>query len=462
MGKTGGAIDGKAQAVADSYVNFSARLGYGQDNLASGGTYNVNYKSRARAELEAAYRSSWIAATVIDLPVDDMTRAGIDFEGAAEPDELEKLKSEFGRLKCLRALADTARWARLYGGAVAIVMLKGHDVATPLDLDSVGAGDFSGLIVLDRWQAWPTVGQLVQDFGPDFGQPEYYDVQGDIITPSMRVHHSRVIRMEGDGIPHFQRLAENGWGQSVLERLWDRLLAFDSTTHGASQLVFKAHLRTLSIDGLRDIIATGGRTMDGLLANIDMIRKYQSSEGMTLLDGADKLEVQQATFAGLSDMMLQMAQQISGAGQIPLVRLLGQSPAGMNSTGESDIRTYYDNVAAMREAMLGDGLELITDLLCRSVLGRPADGVTHSMPGLWELSDTEKAAYAGAITAAIVSASDAGIIDRSTALKELRQAGERVGVYSNITDDVISEAEDDPPPPLDEGQGDEEATQATE
>ena len=86
MGKTGGAIDGKAQAVADSYVNFSARLGYGQDNLASGGTYNVNYKSRARAELEAAYRSSWIAATVIDLPVDDMTRAGIDFEGAAEPD----------------------------------------------------------------------------------------------------------------------------------------------------------------------------------------------------------------------------------------------------------------------------------------------------------------------------------------------------------------------------------------
>ena len=75
-----------AQSVADSYTNFSARVGYGQDNLAAGGTYNIDYKSRARVELEAAYRSSWIAATVIDLPIDDMARAGVEFEGAADPD----------------------------------------------------------------------------------------------------------------------------------------------------------------------------------------------------------------------------------------------------------------------------------------------------------------------------------------------------------------------------------------
>ena len=121
MGKAGKVdAQNEAQSVADSYANFSARVGYGQDNLAAGGTYNIDYKSRVRVELEAAYRSSWIAATVIDLPIDDMARAGVEFEGSADPDDIDKIKAEFDRLDCLRGLADTARWARLYGGAIAV------------------------------------------------------------------------------------------------------------------------------------------------------------------------------------------------------------------------------------------------------------------------------------------------------------------------------------------------------
>ena len=440
-----------AQSVADSYANFSARVGYGQDNLAAGGTYNIDYKSRARVELEAAYRSSWIAATVIDLPIDDMARAGVEFEGAADPDDIDKIKAEFDRLDCLRGLADTARWARLYGGAIAVVLVRGQDPSTPLDADTVGIGGFAGVLVLDRWQAMPSASELVTDYGRDFGRPAYYDVAGDAATPPMRIHHSRAIRMEGDTLPHWQRIAEQGWGQSILERLWDRLMAFDSVTHGASQLVFKAHLRTLSIEGLRDIIATGGRTMDGLLANVDMIRRFQSSEGITLLDSTDKFEVQQTSYSGLSDMMLQFAQQISGAGQIPLVRLLGQSPAGLSSTGDADIRTYYDNVASMRSTMLLGGLTRITDLLCRSVLGRPADGIVPLLPPLWDMSDTEKSTYAKTITETIMAAEASGVIDRVTALKELRQCCDKVGVWSNITDEIIAEAEASPPP-LDAGE----------
>ena len=452
MGKAGEVeSQDDAQSVADSYANFSARVGYGTDNQAAGGTYRIDYKSRQPRELDAAYRSSWIAATVIDLPIDDMIRVGCEFEGAADPDDIDKVKAEFDRLDCLHGMADAARWARLYGGAIAVVLVRGQDTTTPLDADTVGLGDFAGLLVLDRWQAMPAVGRLVTEYGRDFGKPEYYDVAGNSITPPMIIHHSRVIRMEGDTLPHWQRIAEQGWGQSILERLWDRLMAFDSVTHGASQLVFKAHLRTLSIEGLRDIIATGGRTMDGLLANVDMIRRFQSSEGLTLLDATDKFEVQQTSYGGLSDMMLQFAQQISGAGQIPLVRLLGQSPAGLSSTGDSDIRTYYDNVSAMRSTMLLDGLTRITDLLCRSVLGRPADGIVPLLPPLWDMSDAEKSTYAKTITETIMNAEASGVIDRVTALKELRQCCDKVGVWSNITDEIIDEAEASPPP-LDAGE----------
>jgi hypothetical protein len=41
---------------------------------------------------------------------------------------------------------------------------------------------------------------------------------------------------------------------------------------------------------------------------------------------------------------------------------------------------------------------------------------------------------------------EGGIIDRATALKELRQSSEVTGVWTNITDEQIEEAENEPPP----------------
>jgi hypothetical protein len=48
------------------------------------------------------------------------------------------------------------------------------------------------------------------------------------------------------------------------------------------------------------------------------------------------------------------------------VRLLGQSPAGLNSTGESDWRNYYDGINARQNKDLGDGTTTIYKLTAQS------------------------------------------------------------------------------------------------
>lgn len=45
---------------------------------------------------------------------------------------------------------------------------------------------------------------------------------------------------------------------SVVERIFERIEAFDTATVGTTQLIHKAHLRTYSIEDLRKILATGG------------------------------------------------------------------------------------------------------------------------------------------------------------------------------------------------------------
>lgn len=440
------------QSVHDSFANFLARTGMGTPNLQSASKYDFSPISRNRVQIEWVYRSSWIAGQAVDTFAEDMTREGVELKGDIPPDEIDMLQKYAYRLRVWDSICDTAKWSRLYGGCIAVYMIDGQDVSTPLRIDTIAEGQFKGLLVLDRWVVQPSLDNLITDFGPDIGKPKFYTVVADAQgLQNMNIHHSRVIRLDGVDLPYWQRIAENGWGQSVLERLWDRLISFDSATMGASQLIYKAHLRTYSVEGLREIIGVGGKALEGLVKQIEMIRLYQSNEGMTLMDAKDKFEAHQYSFSGLSDMMMQFGQQISGALGIPLVRLFGQSPAGLNSTGESDIRNYYDNVKQQQEHRLRTGVGKLYQIMYRSLFGKaPPDSFDFDFCPLWQLSDEQKSSIATQVTTAVVGASDAGIVDRATALKELRQSSRITGVWSNITDEQITEAENEPPPAVGE------------
>lgn len=439
--------------TGDSFQNFMTRTGVGAGSANDGAKYGFNPVSRNRVQLEFAYRSSWVVGQVVDTVAEDMTREGVEIQSDMEPDDLQRLEKEAGRMGVWPQLCEVVKWSRLYGGAIGVLMIDGQDLKTPLRMESVGKGQFRGVMPLDRWMVQPSLQDLVTDFGPELGKPRFYDVLPDASgLMGMRIHHSRVVRLDGIELPYWQRISENGWGQSVVERLWDRLVPFDSATAGAAQLVYKAHLRTIKIKGLRELISVGGKAFDGLVANIDMIRRYQSNEGLTLLDAEDEFQTESYTFTGLDNVLLQFGQQISGATGIPLVRLFGQSPAGLNATGESDLRNYYDNVRAQQEARLRAGVERIYGLLYRSVFGKePPDDWDIEFSALWQMTDEQKATVTNQRTAAVVAAYDSQIIDKPTALRELRQMASSTGAWSNVSDELIKQAEDEPPPMAGEG-----------
>lgn len=453
---------GLFQLTKDSFQNFAARVGLGTNNQHSQSNYSNNYLSRDRLKLEAMYRSSWVVGQVVDVVADDMTRKGVKLNGLSTPKDSEVIDQEMDRLQVWDKLNKTIKWSRLYGGAIAVMMIDGQNVSTPLNINTVGKDQFKGVIVLDRWMVVPSLQDLVTEFGPHYGMPKFYDVITDSVgLCNQRVHYSRVIRMDGVELPYWQSITENLWGQSVIERLEDRLTIFDSATLGSGQLVYKAHLRTYKVKGLREIIAAGGKAFDGLVKQIEHIRLWQSNEGLTLMDAEDEFEVNQYSFAGLDNILLQFGQQISGATGIPLVRLFGQSPAGLNATGESDLANYYDNINQQQEGRLRTPLQILYAVVHMSVLGKPIpDSFSFKFASLWQLDDEKKANVAKGVTDAVLAAEEAGLIKRSTALKELRQSSEVTGVFSHITDEEIKEADDEGPPPPGEGEDDEETNKS--
>lgn len=437
----------KRWVAGDSFQNFEARVGYGTNNQTSGSSYGFDFISRNRVQLEAMYRSSWVVGAVVDVVADDMTRAGIEIESDLPPDQMDKIHAAFERMAIWDRINDTAKWSRLYGGAIGVMMIDGQNMRTPLNLESIAPGQFKGILVLDRWLIQPSLNNLVTEFGPELGQPKFYDIVADSMALArQRIHYSRVIRLDGVELPYWQKISENLWGQSVIERLFDRLIAFDSTTAGAAQLVYKAHLRTLAVDSLREVIGMGGPALEALLKNVEMIRRFQSNEGITLIDAKDKFEAHQYSFSGLDNVLLQFGQQLSGATGIPLVRLFGQSPAGLSATGESDVRNYYDNIKQQQERKLRLPLTRLLEVIVRSELGiEPPDGFQFGFNPLWQMSDMDKATIAKTISDAVTQVEGAGLISQQTALRELRQSSHITGVFSNITDEDINDADDELP-----------------
>lgn len=423
--------------TADGFDNVVARLGMGQKNILAQSRYRRT-RILEREELLEMYQSSWVVGRVVEIMAQDMVRAGISLQGDYEPDEAARLLGAFQELGLWNRLDDALKWGRLFGGGLAILQIEGQDLASPLDLDSVGPDAFRGLFVLDRYEVTPSL-EIIRDLGPMLGYPAAYTINAEGLE-GVEVHYSRVLRFVGIEQPKWARLREQHWGASVVTRLFSLVAALDASSEGAANLMLKSHLRTLGIRGLRDILATGGDPEKGLLRMMDMNLAYQTNEGVTLLDADDTFATHGWSFSGVYDVLQAFSEQIAGATSIPLVRLLGQSPKGF-STGHADLQVYYETVATAQETALRSPVGLLLELVSRSVLGKPLpSGASFAFNPLATPSEVEKAQIATADAQAVAALLQTGVLDGAQALRELKERATVTGRFSSLSEEDIEAA----------------------
>lgn len=443
----------KAIPFGDGINNLLLR--FGQSDPASNATiYTPQFSTLNRQRMEFMYQSSWLAGMAVDVIPEDMVREGVEFKSPDQPLVIEKLDTACDRFRIWDAICDGLKWSRLYGGAVAVIMIDGADISQPLTIDSIRKDSFRGLVVLDRWQLRNDQ-ELNQALGESFGKPKYYSLADNskLNTGGRPIHASRILRFEGQELPFYLQQSYQGWGASVLERIGSKIEAFDLTTQGAAQLVGKAYLRNIKIKGFRSMCGLGSKEIqDGFLNQLRLMSMIQNQNGISVIDGEDDFQTQTYTFAGLPEILLQFGQQVSGAIGIPLVRLFGQSPTGFNATGESDLRTYYDNIRHLQDTKLRANLERLWRIIAKSETGLPlSDTFSFEFKPLWQMTSEQRAQSAQQMTQTIISALDAGAISKECAVTELRKLSQTVSLFSSITDDDILKArEEDLAPPMPE------------
>ncbi len=430
----------------DAFSNVLARLGAGTPNLLEGTEYSLQRMSRDFNTLNALYRESWIVRRIIDVIPADMLKNWITITSGLDPDVEKRLSLTLRRTQLIDKLKRGMQWGRLYGGALGVMLVKhqGYDLSQPLQLDWIMPGDFAGLLNFDRWNGVNPSSELIEDItDPDYGYPKYYTVTDPAGGGSVKIHHSRVVRYTGNTLPFWEEIAEMQWGASVIESIFDELRKRDNVSWNIAQLTFMANIRVLKMQDLGQLLAaTDNESQAELLRTLEAQNMLLNNMGMQVMDAADGLETHQYTFGGLADCYQQFIMDISGAAEIPVTRLFGRSPSGLNATGESDLQNYYDMIAEKQESYLRPILNKVLPPFIISTLGSLPDDFDFEFDPVAEPTDKERADLAKCGTDNVVAAYNAGLISQRTALKELKQQSERTGVWTNITDEDIERASD--------------------
>lgn len=136
--------------------------------------------------------------------------------------------------------------------------------------------------------------------------------------------------------------------------------------------------------GVIEMLASENQTaIDNRLALLSLSRSVAKT---ILLDAkhGETFERKSVSFADTPQIMAQIHQLVAGAADMPVTVLFKTSPGGLNATGDSDMRQWYDSIELYRDASVRPKLEYIL----RRIAGKD---IAFDFPPIWQPTAAESA-----------------------------------------------------------------------
>lgn len=413
--------------IWDGLQNLISNLGTSRDK-GSGAEYTGDLIQRT--QIYNAYQDSKLVQRSIDLPAEDACREWREWSASAQ--EISKIEAEEKRLGVRQKCYQASRLARLYGGAALMMVTREQDLSQPLDTDAIGKGGLKYLTVLTDLDL--SAGETERDpRKPYFRRPSMWNLAGaDLGVPD--IHPSRLVIFNGtEPLAEESAAATGGFGNSQLQSMLTRLRAVDEVAANVLSLIYEAKIDVLKIPDLMENLETHGEEFEKvLLKRATLGAAGKGINGQLLLDANESYEQKSASFGTLDAIIDRMMQLASMAAEVPMTILFGQSPAGMNATGESDIRAYYDRVRVHQTLRMEPEMSLLDEGIIRSSLGGRPESIFYDWRSLWQPTAKERADTGKILTETMEKADRMGAVSGEAAAVSLVNALVENGVFPGL------------------------------
>jgi len=395
----------------DSWANVFTGLGMeGRDKRLS--TKYTTPTILDEQQLIDLYRGDGLGRRIVTVPADEMTREGFKVNGDPEGVIVEYLEDQGFHIEVNRLI----RWAKLFGGAIGVILVddSSSDLALPLNEGTVRS--LQGMKVFSRFRCPINPTSLYKDpMNPKFLTPEYYEVTPIQGSP-FRVHESRVVRLDSVDVPDRALLANQGWGDSDLQGAYERLRAM-GTAYAATELIIEDFAQAvMRIKDLGTLIASD-EGYQALLRRLNLIDMSRHIANTAILDVDEEYSKHSTSVTGLPDLLDRFVRGLAAScnPSIPVTLLMGQAPAGLNATGDSDVRNWYDSIRRLQYSWLLPVWKRLVHLAYISkdgpYSGTEEDSWKIEFNRLWQLTEKEEADVRKTIAETDKIYIDTGVVD---------------------------------------------------
>jgi len=415
-----------------------------------------------RQPMETFYRESALAQKFTDIPIDDCFVRGWTWTSDQE-EKVKKIEDEIEWLMVVPRIKDAMRAARIHGdGFLALMTMEnGGDLTEPLDVDKIGPEDLKAVHAFD----WFDLDILLHNgdhFHPGWSEPELFRItptrtaeeiassgveaprrEGEVPGAPFDIHASRLIHFTGRTAPRTE-----GWTAYPEDRNAGalQLAAPDIQRHegclaAIAHMVQESSHTVYSVRGL-EAIRAGASTADmSLEQTVETMLGNRSIYRTSIIDERDKLErlnLPLSNFKELADLFLH---RVASAADIPISRFEGSSPAGFQSTGESEMKNWAIAVKGRQEA-LTPMLQPLFDVLAKSLGLNPEEDMDFEWCSLIDQSDEEQATLSELQAKTVTLLTTPGILDENEA-REILSKNEFFGELPALPEDQLAKNQED-------------------
>lgn len=318
----------------------------------------LNERKLTDQTLAAMYRNA-LVRRIVTLVADDAMKNFIEIEGDTDDCILQELETLFVQEKLTEALY----WDRLFGMSCTLILADdGQELSEPININRLRR--INGLEIFDKRDIYPDTTSVYLDTDirdANFGKPEFY-----MISPpngnQFKVHRSRLLIFDGEMLPKIERIANNGAGLSCLDGVSAALNRVKTAMNKTIDIMDKVSTSLLKLEGLSNLLTREDGTQ-AVIRRLELIDYSRRINGSVAVDKEDEYGIFNIPLTGLTDIIQEFEQALCAVTGYPFTVLFGRSPAGMNSTGKSDLQIYYDNVRRIQRRKIRPALEYLVRLI---------------------------------------------------------------------------------------------------
>lgn len=305
-------------------------------------------------KLAAMYSFEDLSARIVDVYPREALREGFELGGLDENEE--EVCDYLAPFEVASVSAEGWIWGRCFGGAATWIGTNDPDPSQPLGQSY----RVEFLQTIDRRWLQPARWDAI-------GRVEVFNVcrpgQGRQLRVIGQIHASRLVIWPGARTEELAKVNLLGWDYSVLQRPYEALRQEGSLWTNIGALVEEASVSVFKLKGLFALVGSG--ESNASLTRYGVINRVKSIYRAIVLD-KDQEEFEQKTsqtFGGLADLSDRAIKRVAAAAEIPVTVLMGEAPAGLNATGDSDLRWFLARIVSERRLIAEPRMRRLISIL---------------------------------------------------------------------------------------------------